>query len=190
MQVTRRHGRKALALGILCAGGFGAFGLHGKAEAPADADVFAVRGTLNLTSTLTFNLGNPDRYTVGSDVHCAPIPAGPTSVPGFIDATGQSGECTGVSGFGFLTLAQCSTGLMTAEWDLPEPASTSAAHFSGSGVVVGGIAVLAGPPVVGGYADESASGAGFALGTLAVPSPDRCGANTNMILTAVVAGAY
>ena len=190
MRTTRRHGRKVLALGILCVGGVAAFGLHGRAEAPADADVFVINGHLTFSAMSATLAQEP--YSIGPDVQCGPISAGPASVPGFIDATGAaSGECTGVTGGGAFTLAHCDTGLISADWNLPEPASSSVAHFVGQGVVVGGIAVVAAPPGAGyAYTDESGTGGGVALATLAVPTTEQCGSNTDMAITAVVAGAY
>jgi len=191
MHTTVRHGRKAVAFAILCAGGFGAFGLHGRAQAAADADVFVIRGTLNLQTAMPTGPVGVD-YSVASDVQCSPTALGVVTVPGFIDVAGtESGECGGVTGNGTLTLAECSTGLITADWQLPEPTSGTDAEFSGGGVVVGGVAIMTGPsPWGSGYSDDSATGPGAVIATVATPSNESCGSNNHMKLTAVVAGAY
>lgn len=191
MRGARRHWRKALAFSIVCTGGYCGFGLQGRAEAPADADVFLIGGTLNLDNTMSANLGTVG-YTMGTDVQCTPTSLVVTGAPGFVDATGgQSGECTGVTGSGSLTVVECSTGLVTGTWQMPEPGGGSTANFSGEGVVVGGVALIAAPPAAGfGYTDESAPGGAVAVATIFPRSNESCGSNTHMVLTAAVAGVY
>jgi hypothetical protein len=117
--------------------------------------------------------------------------------PGFIDVAGdETGPCTAMSGGGNLTLATaCSTGLITANWNLTEH-SGDVANFTGTGVVIGGLTVIAGTPrVVGGYKDPATStspGSGVSVGVLLPALAERCNVDgvTHFTLDEVLVGQY
>jgi hypothetical protein len=89
--------------------------------------------------------------------------------------------------------AACTTGIITADWQLTEP-SGEPTNFTAMGVVVGGVMVLAASPKPGsdGYRDPSttnAPGAGASVGLL-VPSPGQLCVTgvTQLKLAATVVG--
>jgi len=169
----------------------------GHAEGPADADAYVVSGSLTTTnSALSLGLTNA-QYTLDPPTACVhePVPQPVnTDVPGFVDASRQeAGRCPGVSGGGMLTLAACTTGLMTADWQLTEPTSQTTATFNGTGVVIGGVTLLAAPPAAGyGYSDDGATGAGLMVGVLVLPlSGGGVSCPTSQLdVTALVGAAY
>jgi hypothetical protein len=97
-----------------------------------------------------------------------------------------------VRGGGVLSgLVACSTGQISANWQLTEPAA-DVATFTAGGVIVGGVAVLAGAPPSG-YVDGPAAtpGAGVGVGVFLPKLGQTCVSTvTAFDVTAVVVGAY
>jgi hypothetical protein len=185
MMATKRRLRRSLAFAVVVVGFAGVFAVRGHASTPTDADVFAIQGGLTTTSAMQV-VPTPVGYTVDTRTQCG-VTVATTTLPGYLDVpSAASGTCTGVSGSGTLTVAGCSTGQVDGDWLIPEPGGDTA-HFTGSGIMVGGLAIMATPPG-GAYVDDSRTGQGAAV-ALIVPSGLICGTRF-LNLTAVVAGAY
>jgi hypothetical protein len=189
MRVTRRTVRICCGgLAAVAAVAVGELAIHGGTVTAADLDLYVFKGTASATG-LSLGLSTTT-YSIDSSTKCItesiPSPVS-TSVPGYRDLPygTDHGPCSSVSGGGSLEVVACSTGLISAGWNLTEP-SGDVATLSGMGVVVGGVAVVAGD-----YTDGSVvwpeAGAGVAL---LLPSP-RCDLGpTGFDLTGAVAGAY
>jgi hypothetical protein len=192
MRATKRRLRRSLAFGLVAVGFTTAFAVRGHAASnPAEADVFALQGVFRANSVMPSSLTSMP-YTVQPTACMSvslPAPVS-TSVPGFVDIPNdESGVCTGMTGGGTFNIAQCSTGQVSADWQITEPAADSA-HFVGAGIMVGGLAILA-TPTVGGYTDDARSGQGAAVALILPDANQTCGVSLqNFNVTAVVAGAY
>jgi hypothetical protein len=196
MRVRRRALRTVLAaVGSASVVAWAVVG-HGSPTSAQDADLYLVRAGVNAGpfAPVVSSTG----YTLSSGA-CRPLAVPSpvsTSVPGYLDVPPhESGNCTSFSGGGTLTVVNCTTGVVTAGWNLLEPAGDTAA-FNGQGVMVGGVAVIAAPPstTLGtGYWDPSSApspgaAVGVALfvstGLVQCPSPGVI----DQVTAAIVAG--
>jgi hypothetical protein len=192
VQVTTRRLRRSVAFGLVGIGFAGAFGAHvHAASGPVDADLFAVSGRLKTTTPMPV-VPTAIAYTMDAGTTCitASLPAPvSTSIPGFVDVPAdESGACTTMTGSGTFSVAQCSTGTVSGDWQMTEPAGDSA-RFAGSGVMVGGVAIMVTPPS-GTFSDDGSNGQGAAVALILPDSSQSCGSLSLFDLTAVVAGAY
>jgi hypothetical protein len=190
MRVTRRRLRKGvccLALLSAAGGGVATFGAGRASAQDADAYVFSAGVTFdNLDGTPPAS----GAYSFGTSA-CA----GPGGLPGFVDVpSDEMGPCS-VNGKGNLLAAGCTTGAISADWAFTEPRGDTAS-FKGDGVVVGGVAIIAGSPnsvAPGtGYWDDASAGSAVGIGVFVpdVGNPCPIAASPAADLTAVVVGAY
>jgi len=191
LRVQRRTPWSVVALASIVAG---ALAISSVPASAGDADVYGVTGSLTPMTAQTV-LGPTTTYQISAA--CRTV--GPVST--YVDlARAESGGCSvGGSSAGTLALKGCSTGSITAtNWQLTEP-SSDLATFSGSGVVVGGVALVAGSPLHGpagdGYFDPSTSnspGSGVVVGVLAPQVGQNCvlGGVTSFAFAAVLVGEY
>ncbi len=143
--------------------GTGTAGLYNATTVTAqDADAYVFSAIVSTTGggsivppptlTYTFNSGACKARPLPSPIS--------TSLPGYVDASGNdSGECSAVTGGGTIEGELCDSGVITANWNLTEPSGDTAV-FDGDGVIIGGVAVIAAPPVAvlgTGYWDGSAT---------------------------------
>ena len=148
MRVRRRALRKVLGVAGLVSALTWAVVVHGASTSAQDADLYAVQAFIT-PGPLALGVSSPS-YTLSSGV-CAPLvvpsPVS-TTVPGYLDVPpDEKGNCTSVTGGGTLWVANCNNGFVTAAWTLKEPNGDSAL-FDGSGVMVGGVAVIVAAPAV------------------------------------------
>lgn len=200
MRVARSALRKGLCALILGSVGVGAAGMLRAPTSATDADVYAF-DVGNSPGPLSATVPTSAAYTFVAGAACTnqPLPSPvATAVPGFLDVPqDEGGPCTSVSGNGTLTVAHCDTGLITANWTFTEPFGDTVA-FTGTGVIVGGIAVIGAPPAAGyGYFDPvSTSTPGAAAAVAVFTSYDVtdgiCGKGSSVMnrVVAVVAAAY
>jgi len=195
MRAGPRTIRKGFGVALLVTAGVAvAIGFETKTSAAADADLFGFQATVQ-PSPLSTALSSSVGYNLASEV-CSlgsvPSPES-TQLPGYMDVTSVStGPCT-VSGTGSLTVVFCSTGSVDAQWQFGEPGGNTA-EFDAQGVMVGGVAVLAAPPVpqlgmsyrdpAGGTTSGAASGVALFLpsGTDTCTSPSFIGRLTAAIV--------
>jgi len=157
-----------------------------------------------------------DVYVVAADAKIAGDPLGLTPTarsysidigqcvsegpfPGYVDVSKDdgTGPCTNVGGGGGLSLmTSCTSGLLTAAWTLTEP-SGDVSSFTGRGVLVGGLMVVAASTLVGsdGYRDPSTSsspGDGVAVGVMLPALGQQCalGGVSNLTVAATIVGGY
>lgn len=197
MWVRRGALRKLLgAVGLVCALTWAVAGHRGPASAQ-DADLYVVHASVTPLAPLALVLSSAD-YSLSSGACRAVMLPSPvsTSVPGYLDAPpDESGNCTSFSGGGTLTVVNCNTGVVTAAWNLLEPDGDTAV-FTGDGVMVGGVAVIAAPPssTLGtGYWDPSSATSPGAAVSVALFAPTGTALCPNssyigQVTAAVVAG--
>ena len=132
--------------------------------------------------------GDVDAFLFSAGVSHGPIGGGlPTTVsysfvngaciavaalPSYVDLPeGETGVCRSVTGTGELTVT-CTTGAITADWTFTEP-DNDLPVFDGSGVIINGIAILAGSPATApavpgqGYFDPGSPQPGSAVAVAA-----------------------
>jgi hypothetical protein len=135
--------------------GSGTLAMSPAPASAVDADVYIVAGLVTPATTVSVP-GLTTTYSVGAACKTE------GSVSTYVDLSrSETGGCSvGGSPAGSLTLTGCSTGAIAAtSWQLKEPSNESAT-FTGSGVVVGGVTLIAGSPLHGsgnGYWDPSTS---------------------------------
>lgn len=117
----------------------------------ADVDVYAISGTDHLTGVQSLAVWDSLGYTFDS-VTCGAV--GVVDIP----PGDESGSCTSVTGGGSLQVAGCANGQIGASWQISEPGSNTAS-LAAQGVIVGGVAIMAGVigggPVAGSFTDSS-----------------------------------
>jgi hypothetical protein len=162
--------------------------------ASADVDVFGFKWSVATAAPVAV-LPSATTYSIDPGAACLtvtlPPPVG-VSVPAYVDVPpDESGPCTAVTGTGNVTIAGCSTGLISANWQMTEPLG-DVAVVNGNGVVVGGVVVVAAP--LGGYSDGppgTIPGEAVAVGLLTPRAGELCLNGTRLFdLAAVVAAAY
>lgn len=189
---------KGLCVLIVLSAGGGAQAALGAWEAEAaDADVYVLTATVTATGISTSSpSGNYTLSGGGCVDEPIPSPVG-GKVPTYVDASPvASGVCSSFTGSGNLS-GYCDTGTLTAGWTMTEPPGDNAV-FDGEGVIVSGVAVLAGTPssqVPGlGYWDPSNSTTPGSAVAVAVftPSIGVLGCNNNLMswIDAVVVASY
>jgi hypothetical protein len=162
--VTRR---RLFRVAALIAAGAGLFGPNSASASAIDVDVYVVAGTATITGGPLLPTPTNTSYSIDNGTTC--VSAGP--VAGYVDLSrSESGPCTAMSGGGSLSkYSGCTTGEVSADWQLTEP-SNEVASFMGTGVVVGGIIVVGASPSMGsdGYRDPTtaSAGEGSAVGLL------------------------
>jgi hypothetical protein len=186
--------RKGVCLLVALVAGTGATAaLATPAAAAGDVDLFLFKAgvTHDPPSLLSATQVSYSFINGGCVDVSLPPPAGVT-LPTYVDLPeGETGVCPSVTGGGDL-FAQCSTGMIRANWTLTEPDSDNAV-FAGEGVIINGIAIVAGTPsseLPGlGYVDPGSPAAGSAVAVAAfLPEAGAiCGGNGGDIMKNVVA---
>ena len=194
MRVARSGLRKGICALTLVSVGIGTAVVLKTPTSAARVDVYAFQAH-NQPNGITTGVSLPGTYTFGPVCVGVPLasPVG-TTVPGYVDVpTDESGPCPSVTGSGTLTVVNCDKGLITADWAFTEPNGDTAA-FNGTGVIVGGVAVIAAPPAAGfGYVDPaptSTPGGAVAVALFTTDSPltSECGQLNSTIMDEVLAG--
>lgn len=174
MRGCPRAHRCGLGIALLASIGAGVLAGSSLSASAQQADGFAFNASVAPTSGTMAPLVGTFQY--GLSGVCAavtvPSPASAT-VSGYVDVPGDdSGACGAVTGGGTATLAYCSTGSISADWNLSEPGDT--AHLVADGIIVGGVAVMVAQPAAmpgEGYWDPSTSGSPGSAVSVALFAP-------------------
>jgi hypothetical protein len=188
--------RRNRSIGFVCvavAVGAAALTTSVRPAAAVDGDVYGFLANVDTSSFLKLAVLQGTTYGISSGG--CPHPIAPVST--YVDlSTTESGGCSVSAAQGDpLNLTACATGTIGAtNWQLTEP-SGDVATFTGSGVVVGGVVVMAGSPVHfgGGYSDPSsgATATGAFVGVMAPNSFQTCvGGVDSFTLDGVFVGEY